>query len=264
MAPNPVAPSPKKGSAALPRTPSVTASWPISSSSKTKASTSSRQVLDQHIRKFNPADDVEHDAVDEMAAAHWRIRRLWSIQTNLMNHCMESQSLQESNSSVYMDPIAAAFSELAAGKQLDRLERYETRLHRMYERSFLRLKMLQTMDPAPEPDSPQASDPPESPQPNPQPKPEPAPEIPPIPNEPTAPSAPGDFPNPISANIKPLNIPHYSLPNEPKPPAVPSENTQSRQGLVLEYCSVKQQFTVVPANPPKQKLPDTPTRGLRQ
>ena len=179
------------------------------------------EILDQHIRKFNPADDVEHDAVDEMAAAHWRIRRLWSIQTNLMNHCMESQSLQESNSPVYMDPIAAAFSELAAGKQLDRLERYETRLHRMYERSFLRLKMLQTMDPAPEPDSPQASDPPEAPQPEPPPAPELAPEIPPIPNEPTAPSAPqpapDDFPNPISANIKPLNIPHRALPNEPKP-----------------------------------------------
>ena len=162
-----------------------------------------QQVLDQHIAKFNPADDVELDAVEEMAAAHWRIRRAWGIETSLMNHAMT-----KATGSIGLTPVAAAFSQLAATKELERLDRYETRLHRMYQRFFDRLKMLQAMDPAPEPDSAPEPSQPDARQPD-------SPEIPPLPNEPNSPADP--FPNPIRHDVKPLQIPNQTSPNEPKP-----------------------------------------------
>jgi hypothetical protein len=38
-------------------------------------------LLDQHIERFSPIDDVELGVVEEMAAAFWRMRRAWAIAT---------------------------------------------------------------------------------------------------------------------------------------------------------------------------------------
>src|SRR5271154_3959208 len=42
-------------------------------------------VLNQHLAKFDPADDVERNTVEEMAASAWRMRRGWAIETALFN-----------------------------------------------------------------------------------------------------------------------------------------------------------------------------------
>jgi hypothetical protein len=35
---------------------------------------------DYYIQKFDPADGVEHDRVEEMVAASWRLRRCWAYE----------------------------------------------------------------------------------------------------------------------------------------------------------------------------------------
>ena len=42
-------------------------------------------MLAQHVAKLSPADDVEQGAIEEMVAATWRLRRLWAIETQLLN-----------------------------------------------------------------------------------------------------------------------------------------------------------------------------------
>ena len=39
------------------------------------------ELMDAFIRKFRPADELELELVTEMAAARWRLRRIWLIQT---------------------------------------------------------------------------------------------------------------------------------------------------------------------------------------
>jgi hypothetical protein len=75
-----------------------------------------------------------------MASATWRLRRLWQIETQLMNGAMAPED---------KDPFpktAKAFSKLAAGPDLDLIDRYESRLHRIYHRSLMNLRLLRDID----------------------------------------------------------------------------------------------------------------------
>src|ERR1039457_7540512 len=38
-------------------------------------------VVKQHLLRLQPADGVEFGLVEEMIAAHWRLRRAWAIET---------------------------------------------------------------------------------------------------------------------------------------------------------------------------------------
>jgi hypothetical protein len=71
-------------------------------------------LLAQHIDRFSPVDDVELGVVEEMAAAFWRMRRAWAVETRL--HGDE------------IGRITAAFTDLAPAPHLGLLHRYEARL----------------------------------------------------------------------------------------------------------------------------------------
>ncbi len=153
------------------------------------------QIVHQyHIEKFNPADDVEHSAVEEMVAAAWRLRRLWTIETALFDNKIGKRTDPTSR-----DRMAAAFSELAAGNELNLLDRYEARLHRAYQRALSNFLALREFDSAPLPNEPNAEDEPiaendtnmES---DPLPQPEAAPSESPIPNEPNSQTPPSPVP----------------------------------------------------------------------
>jgi hypothetical protein len=88
-------------------------------------------LIDQHVRRFGPADGVELGMIEEMAAAFWRLRRAWAIETSLMDQGVEAAQSRDA-----VARIAAAFSNLAASPQLGLLHRYEARLHRMYQRAM--------------------------------------------------------------------------------------------------------------------------------
>jgi hypothetical protein len=94
-------------------------------------------VVTQHIRRFDPADGVEFGMIEEMAAAYWRMRRAWAIENRLMEKALRHQPPGDETSR-----IAGAFAELAASPELNLLHRYETRLHRIYQRALFNLALL--------------------------------------------------------------------------------------------------------------------------
>jgi len=94
-------------------------------------------LVAQHTERFAPADGVEFGIVEEMAAAHWRMRRAWAIENRLMEKAIRNQPPGDEAAR-----IAAAFSELAATPELNLLHRYEARLHRIYQRALFNLALL--------------------------------------------------------------------------------------------------------------------------
>ena len=65
-------------------------------------------VISQHIQRFGPADGVELGMIEEMAAAFWRLRRAWAIETSLLDQGVEAAQPRGE-----VARIAAAFSSLA-------------------------------------------------------------------------------------------------------------------------------------------------------
>jgi hypothetical protein len=125
-----------------------------------------QQTLDYHIEKFQPKDDVEQDLIDEMVAAGWRMRRLWWIETELFN-----KATKNATDPTVSSRVASAFCSLAEGNKLHLLDRYESRLHKMYQRAFKTLLDIRKSEELPPP--------PNEPEPEP-----PTEEIPQQPNEP--------------------------------------------------------------------------------
>ena len=116
-------------------------------------------LLAQHMDKLGPADDVEQAAVEEMAASLWRLRRMWAIEKKLFDKGIEKRAGADE-----VERIAGAFSELVAGPELHLLDRYETRLHRMYQRSLHNFLLFRRLD---LPDAGSAPDPGRKPLPQP-------------------------------------------------------------------------------------------------
>ncbi len=94
-------------------------------------------LVAQHTERFAPADGVELGMIEEMAAAHWLMRRAWAIENRLMEKALRNQPAGDEAAR-----IAAAFSELAATPELNLLHRYEARLHRIYQRALFNLALL--------------------------------------------------------------------------------------------------------------------------
>jgi hypothetical protein len=103
-------------------------------------------LLQQHVDRFQPADEVEFNMIEEMCAAYWRQRRAWAIETGMLDNQIALQS--GDNDAARM---AAAFDTLAAAPSLPLLHRYETRLHTMYQRALRTFIMLRKVSPPNEP-----------------------------------------------------------------------------------------------------------------
>src|SRR5579859_1890954 len=101
-----------------------------------------QQVLNKLLGIHEPARPAETDLVEEMAAARWRIRRMWTIETGLFNAEMLTQQSNPSLSAG--DPavhLASAFHKLADdSRSLALASRYEARLQRTYDRAYRTLR----------------------------------------------------------------------------------------------------------------------------
>jgi hypothetical protein len=106
-------------------------------------------LVAEHLARFAPAGGVELGMVEEMAAALWRLRRAWAIETRLLDGASASQPPADP-----LSRIAAAFSELASSPQFALLNRYESRLHCMYQRALRNLLLLRALVP----DAPETGD----------------------------------------------------------------------------------------------------------
>src|ERR1700723_3816676 len=66
-------------------------------------------LLQQHVDRFQPANEVEFNMIEEMCAAYWRQRRAWSIETALLD-----KQIALHTDGNHADRMAAAFDTLAA------------------------------------------------------------------------------------------------------------------------------------------------------
>src|SRR6266542_2820856 len=62
------------------------------------------RIVSQFLGRFRCADDVEAGIVEEMAAAAWRLRRSWAIETSILNRALNPDSGDNE-----IDRIAGAF-----------------------------------------------------------------------------------------------------------------------------------------------------------
>ena len=107
-----------------------------------------QEMLDAYIQQFQPIGPVELDLVEEMVAAKWRQRRLWSIETDLIEDQILIQT--EKLDKKYSDydphcPLSYAYAALAESGSLPFLTRNESRLERAYSRALKFLLELQRL-----------------------------------------------------------------------------------------------------------------------
>jgi hypothetical protein len=115
--------------------------------------------FDEFFSKFlgihEPATPAEKDIVEEMIAARWRIRRMLTIETGLLN----AEILTQQSKSESPDPtvhLASAFRSLSDdSRSLALASRYEARLQRLYDRAY---KTLREVQQARKSEEPQQSD----------------------------------------------------------------------------------------------------------
>ena len=92
------------------------------------------------IEKFRPEDAVEHEIVLQAAAARWRLRRIWQLETALFDAEMDKQAEQLRRDFVTLDQgtrQAKAFAALTGNSNsLSLLNRYERSVSREYERAI--------------------------------------------------------------------------------------------------------------------------------
>jgi hypothetical protein len=97
-------------------------------------------LIQNHDRRFQPADGIEFGIVEEMCAAYWRLHRVWTIET----HTLEHQFAIQPPGDEFVRLINASH-ELAALPGTALMQRYETRLQNMYARAIRTFKILKTI-----------------------------------------------------------------------------------------------------------------------
>jgi hypothetical protein len=112
-----------------------------------------REMLDAYIQQFQPQGQAEFDLLEEMVAAKWRQRRLWAIESDLLEEEILKQKDQFEEEDQPFDDIVSlsyAYHELARGTSFPFLNRNESRLERAYSRALKTLLELQRLrKPAP-------------------------------------------------------------------------------------------------------------------
>ena len=104
------------------------------------------EILNKLHTIHEPVTAAEIDIVEEMVAARWRIRRMWTIETGLLNTEILTQksSPSVSEGADLNIHLASAFRALADdSRSLALASRYEARLQRLYDRAYKTLRELQ-------------------------------------------------------------------------------------------------------------------------
>jgi hypothetical protein len=103
-----------------------------------------RVMLGDYDAAYKPGSPVEKDLVDQMVACRWRMQRLRMIETALMDSEMERELPEAETTEDPGYQMAFAFRRLVDGSRAISLaSRYESRLHRIHERSHHTLRELQ-------------------------------------------------------------------------------------------------------------------------
>jgi len=100
-----------------------------------------------YLETFQPVGFLELELLDEMVAARWRQRRLWTLETAAVDYEMDIQREESPEDVDHLDQptrTARAIKVLTAeSSELQNYNRYESRFHRMYHRALNTLLELQ-------------------------------------------------------------------------------------------------------------------------
>ena len=128
-----------------------------------------QEMLGRYAATYQPGSPVEEGLVNEMVACRWRMQRLRMIETALLDSEMDRELPETENQVTPEDPgyqIAFAFRRIVdESRAISLASRYESRLHRIHERSHRTLRelqqsrMRQTAGPSPAPVQPEPPDP---------------------------------------------------------------------------------------------------------
>jgi hypothetical protein len=116
-----------------------------------------QEILAAYIQQFQPDGQAEFDLIEEMVAAKWRQRRLWAIESQLVELEMLDQKEQldeEYTSYTEITQLASTYRALARSSTLPFLTRHESRLERAYSRALKNLLELQRLRKATQPAPP--------------------------------------------------------------------------------------------------------------
>src|SRR5450631_1624896 len=104
-------------------------------------------MVADYVADYQPGSPVEKNLVNEMAAARWRTIRLRMMEVALLDSEINRPHAPNDSRPQPTDPgyqIAAAFRRLVDDSHaLQFISRYESRLHRIHERSHRTLRELQ-------------------------------------------------------------------------------------------------------------------------
>src|SRR6266446_2371031 len=128
-----------------------------------------QKMEDDFAAMHQPATPAEQDLVDEMVVARWRINRIRTIDTVILDCEMVRKKPEIEKQYVQPDSgihMAMAFRTLAEDSRCTSLiSRYESRLSRMYDRAYRTLLQLQRQSAEPKQQEPEP-EPPEPPKPS--------------------------------------------------------------------------------------------------
>ena len=101
-------------------------------------------LLSDFAARYQPVGEIEQSFVFEMAAARWRLRRLVAMEAAVFEAEMErTLATPDTPSSSPAQALAIAYTNLAGGRALANIHRYETRLRKAYDHAFDQLTILQ-------------------------------------------------------------------------------------------------------------------------
>src|SRR6266404_276090 len=106
-----------------------------------------QELEDDFAATYQPATPAEQDLVNEMVAARWRINRIRTIETVIMDCEMVRKKAEVEKTFLQPDSgihMGMAFRTLAEeSRSLSLCNRYESRFARMYDRAYRTLRELQ-------------------------------------------------------------------------------------------------------------------------
>ena len=101
-------------------------------------------MLNTHLTRIQPADDLEASLVEDLVAALWRVQRTRAVETRMINDAADAGPEDDP-----LGRLAAAIATLNESGALPQIHRYESRLHTMYQRGLQNLLLLKAFVPTP-------------------------------------------------------------------------------------------------------------------
>jgi hypothetical protein len=113
-----------------------------------------QKMVRQHMLFFAPRNAVELVAVEEICSATWRLHRLRAIERKAIDLELDTQPSPDN-----LECLLRACGAVAGQNPHLLLQRYETRLQNIIQRSLARIEALRRIGPQEKEDPPSAPDP---------------------------------------------------------------------------------------------------------